>query len=450
MRPAHARRRRRRVVKLKRNGPLDVWGCVTKTSLALLALHLSVAGPLVACGAPCAEIARDRAAFLARPATHTASPHVQLVIPFAAADHEIARRIGAVPPARVTLPGLNKLGLAGDRLELRLRSATLAAAPAGKAGVALSFALSDRRETWLTFDVDAHVAPRLERGSGVSVVVEVRPQDLRSVRPRLGPGARDRLVQLLRRELPSDVRRVLPASVLVRAAEELASYALDHLFGWVRDNLLDDVGAVTRLAYRLPDLPIATVSARTDPQKALVVTANLALPVSAGLGRHPIPTRLGHAVELRVAGAAMAELVNWAMARGEVPARMDAKGRPTADGPYLAGLGWERGERPLKVTLWREDGDCMRVVVGGTPQLSMRGGQLEVRVADGRIESVRGSALTEFGAWIQSLWADAIRVTRRFEFGSVLDIGGTKLGLSARSARLVGDDLLLTLTLSSR
>ena len=138
-----------------------------------------------------------------------------------------------------------------------------------------------------------------------------------------------------------------------------------------------------------------------------------------------------------------------------MPQRLNAKGKLSKSGEYRPGLSWVSGERPAKIWLWREEDTCMRARIGATPQLSVGRNksnqqQLRVKVDDGTIEDVEGSMLLSAGAWVQSLWADAIQVSKSVAAQTRFAVGNRKIEVAVQRAQVVGDVVELDLSAAHR
>ena len=118
-------------------------------------------------------------------------------------------------------------------------------------------------------------------------------------------------------------------------------------------------------------------------------------------------------------------------------------------------MSWESGERPAKIWLWREQDTCLRARVGGTPVLSAtrtakKEQALQVKIADGTVEDVEGSTLLSMGAWVQSLWADAIQVSKSVVAQTRFEVGARVVQVAVQDARVVGDVVELGLSATHR
>ena len=419
--------------------------------LRILFVVLSTALVAPACGTTCEQIAGDRARFLHREGG-TPQPHLALEIPFAMANRLIAARLERVPATPITLGAggrfqryLPSLTLVPKRLELR-------PAPPGHLGLHAELELRTSGGRWLTVDVAGQLRPELRAGTG-QLELGIRADDLRSLRPRLNPVAREQVIDfLVGRHLPVPLRLLLRSEAAGALLDQIVADATEKTYAALREHVLARLGEVVRLRIGVPDLPLADLrlhSAGGRSDGRLVVHARTPFPVSEGLAvttpgeRPPAPD----VMRLRLAGATVAELGNWAIARGELPGRYDRQGRPTPDGDFEAGLAWTDGNRPLKVDLWKTAAPCLQVRLGATPKLAVAGDRLRVSVDDGAIERVKGPALIEFGAAFYRLAADAIRFSHELAGRLRFSLGGQEMVVRVRSARSSAEALVLDLQL---
>ena len=427
------------------NGPRRRKRWRTRADLRLLVLLLSTAFVAPGCGTPCSRIADDHARFLRREGAAGGPPHLALEIPFALANGLIAERLRDAPPIPLGVGVDARLRRYVGEASLAARRLELGPAPAGHVGLYAELAVRLGREPLLTLHLRGRVRPELHAETG-HLEFGLRPDDLRAIRPELTDASRDRLAAALRRLVPAPARRLLPSAALVRIAERLLGQATERAHAALRDSLLARFGEVARLRVRVPDLPLASLQVRTTGAH-LVILAHTTFAVSGGLeldrpaGRGAPPD----VVRLRLAGGTVAELANWAIARGELPDRYDQGGRPAADGDFEPGLAWSPGSRPLKIHLWKTRAPCLQVRLGATPRVRLEGDRLVLAVDDGTIESVKGPLLVEIGAWFYRLGADAIRFSgetaRRMRF----TLAGRHMRAVVRAARLRRDELVLDL-----
>jgi hypothetical protein len=404
---------------------------------SIAALALALAGP--GCASPCARTRASRAAFEDRePGEKTPRPHLSIEVPFALVERLVAGHLGALPAARLEMPEI--AGVSTGTLALRVESVRLRPAPPGRLGFLVHVALRSGRTTVLAFDVEAVVRPRVDVARG-EVVLALRGEDIQSIRPRLDAGARKGVVDFVWSQLP-DVARMVGskdqiAGLLGDAVEELG----DQAFALVRRELLDELGEITRTAIDLPDLPLRALTVHSAAG-VLTIDAHTALPVAEGVADAGSGRRSARSAHVRVSGAAAAELANWAMREGALPDRFDDDGEPTPGGPIAAGLAW-RGDarRPLIVHLWRLEGDCAHVRLSATPELTVRGDELELRTDDANIEQIEGSSRVRAALWFSGLARRSLSFVETTTTRLDLDVAGTDARARVTGAKRVGDEL---------
>ena len=156
-------------------------------------------------------------------------------------------------------------------------------------------------------------------------------------------------------------------------------------------------------------------------------------------------------VSVRMSGSTVAELVNWAMAKGLVPGRYDAKGKPKKDGEYLPGLDWAAGEEhPMKVYLWDLDKPCLRVTMAAKPVVGIADESLEIRAEDVKADEVEASALTKVAVWFRLFWKDALKLQKKASAKARVAAAGKDIDIAVKRAAVEGDELKLWLSLRVR
>lgn len=416
-----------------------------RAAALLAALVATVGLAPAACGTSCEEIRADRDRFLARHDA-TGAPHAELVLPLALANGLAARGFQRLRSPRVTVPALANAGL---RVAFELRGARLVpASEPGRVGVALDVTVVDDTpgapalRDIISFSLDARVRPVVDAASH-RAIVWLRPSDLVGATPRLEARGGAAVRSWLRDALPAGLAAATPDALLDALAEVALAWFADAGWPLIRDNLLADLADVPLLDLALPaELPLAGASFSTVAGRhpALVVELVTSLPVRRGLPPRSGLVRPG-VVELRLAGAAAAELANDAIARGALPGRYTSAGEPAPDGPFEARVGWEPGRRPLKVHLWRTRGECVYARVGGTPEPHLEGREATLSVGDGEYEVVRGPALTEAFAWTERLWGQSVALNLAAARRIRVDVGGALLQLTVIALE-VGPDAL--------
>lgn len=405
------------------------------------------------CGPSCQRIADARTALRAgRGATRR--PHLQLGIPYALANRLIAEGLRDVPPLPLELPGLGGLRLLVPALsELRLtavtRSLRLVPARNDHLGLSLDLELRDGREVLTELGLDLELKPRLERdGEGQYLAVELQGEGLKAVRPRLGPEPAERLARAIHRRLPPMIRSSVPVQALARVSRGLIERLGADSYALLRAGILRHLGPIKQVRLRLPELPVQRfrLSSPRSQVPHLAVDLFTDLPVREGLEGRSAPLLKRDAVQARIAGSAVAELANWAMERGLIPARYDRDLKPKAEGGFAPILDWEhRQPRPLKIHVFRRRKPCAHVQIGARARVAVKKERLVLTLEDRQVERVQGPALVRLGVWIDSLWSRAITTTKELAAQTRLRLGRHEVRLGIVRAHLSERELALGL-----
>ena len=418
--------------------------------LRTLAAALLVAAPLAVassgCASACKRVAADRQAFLQREASASA-PQLLLALPLAPLSQELTRRLSRVKPVRVPLPelGIGGVDLPLGSLSARLHSIILLPAAPEHLAFRARVNLSAGNQTVTTIDLEAEFRPRLDVANGV-VDVAVTPADIARVRPTIPASERKRLGDFLYGQVPAMARRFVNRQAVDGLVERLADDLLGGSWPLIRDNLLGDVGTLTEFSIDLPELPLAAIGLRsTDADLLLAITSDLPAAGLTSLARDPnTPATLP---QLRISGSAVAELVHWQMAEGAIPGRYTREGVASPRGTFEAGATWEPGQRPLKLHVWDSTKECAYVQFGGTPRVSVGGGELAVAVNDATIEESKGSAKVRAALWFRRLGHQTFAVSESTAANVRFELFGAQMRATATSASLTNDILTLGLTL---
>ncbi|MFO0748076.1 MAG: hypothetical protein U1F43_20815 [Myxococcota bacterium] len=400
------------------------------------------AAPLAAgCGTSCEEIRQDRAAFeLRMPGRHTADARV--IVPFPILDRAIAEHLAQRETVAIRLP-VEKLGLKLD-LSARLDAITTRAERPGKLGLSADIGLYEGAERIADAHIDTAATPVYHPGQSADdpgvLVLSLRSDDLGKLRPRMTPAARDRLAAWLRGELPPLLRGLADKDLVGAAADELLAYFGNDVWPDVKGKILGPDHELFTTQLALPRLPVAQVTTRSREATAaapgaMIIDLGTTLPVAVDLPVDDPPVQPG-LVTFRLTGETAAELINVGMARGELPGRFDAAGKPKPDGRWEARLGWQRGDRPLVAHLWQTVGSCKSARVSGALKVAVRGDKLGLEVKDGRVDSVRGPAMTEAFAWLDALWSDAIELVFEVASFTRAELDGRALDLRVRDVHV--------------
>lgn len=418
---------------------------MTKPRRALaLAVALASCG-LFGCGTSCPEIRDARRAFSER-RRETRGPDARMALPFTLLDRviagELARRERMAYPVSLAALGID-LALAFE-----LERVTTRGARPGQLGLTLHLALIDRKDRTRVaeLEVDTAVAPQLVRAAqGPELGLTLRPDDLGSARPRLTDDGEKRLGAWLRGELPLMLRPMIDDRLVGLLAREALDLAGTHLWPQMKHQLGRD--ALIDARFVLPDLPIQALDlSSTERALTALITTDLA-DAEPLRDRRDTIDRVGERVVLRLSGGTAMGLVNRAMDRGEVPARFSSEGKPKADGPWEARVGWRGGASPLVVHLWRVDGACKHAEIGARLRLALRGDTVNVAVDDGRLLSVDGPAFAEAFAWLEGLFGSAFSGTFDTDAFVRFEAGDRQVQLRLARVSLGEDDLVTELDL---
>lgn len=397
------------------------------------------------CGSACPTVSQERAEFFAQSLPRPAL-HGSLDVPFELMNGLFTEQIRGMKPVPVTIPGLGKYQRKLGAVSIAPRSIRIIPGKPGQVHFDLDFTVLHRKKALFTMETTAAVTPQVDGGR---LLIPLGPEALRKVKPTLSPKAADQLAGAIYGALPKAMRMVVPRRALKGIANKALGQLVDGGYGLLRDSVVAEMAPRTQIALDLPGLPVEGVQIRSR-QGWLAVGMKTLLPVKGVLPR----TKMAPAndrMRLRLMGGAVAAMGNKAIESGELPQRLNAKGKPSKTGEYRPGLSWESGERPAKIWLWREQGTCMRARIGATPHLSAgqnKSKQQEVRVKvdDGTIEDVEGSMLLSAGAWIQGLWSDAIQVSKSVAAQTGFEVGERKVEVAVQRAQVLGDVVELDLS----
>lgn len=416
---------------------------------AALALALGASG----CTSRCARVASARAALLARePAGQRAADGV-VTLPFARANALFAELL-AQKPLRIALEaaelGLLRVAVPAG-LAVQVREVRLEPAPAERVRLAIHLTLSDAEEELTTLTGVVELEPELVRHSAdTSLVLALSPEKLLELSPDLGARPRAALARALSRWLPAPLRGKIPASALDAAVAELGQALAATTYRAVRRNLLSQLGELTRLTLRLPDLPLERTALRSlqHPVPALELELYSSLPIRP-LASPASPRPNGEDITVELTASTAAELANWAIARGLAPRWYTRDLAPSPRGEFRPLFDYRAEDRahPWKIASLQERGGCSYFLVGARAELAVRSEKLEVTVTDRQLEAAETSWLMRAAAWLKFLLTGAIDRSRRVAAHTELTIGGRTLRSEVVSAELAHDRLRFGLEL---
>lgn len=384
------------------------------------------------------------------PTAPSSDPHLRVSVPFDVVAVLMARELRQMKSFRVPMPSVSGVSLGvvtGGVEQIRL-----VPAPPGQVGFLVKVALRSGRRKVLEVDLDARTTPRVDLGSG-TVSVALSAQDVRKVRPKLGPGARKSLRDFVWGELPGAVKSLVSKKQLEALLGGLTDELLGEVAESVRRDLAAEIGEVASFELELPDLPLSALVVGST-EGALSLTARTSLPVAHGVPERPRHASVHrNAVELRMSGELAAALGNWAIERGEIPGRYGLDGQPDTKGDFLAGMGWARAQpKPLVVHLWTaEDGpmaekkQCAHVELRATPAIAAKAGDIEISTRDAQVDTVEGSARVKAGVFFSGVGRQTFELVETVAGRFELDLGAEPLKASVHSAVIEGDELVLGL-----
>lgn len=418
-----------------------------RSAPCVVTMLLALVGSLLASGCAGKACRDTRAAFetFEQQRATASAPHARLTIPYRTLDLLLAGQVRRLPSVDVPLPAV-----AGTSLgTLRARVEGLRARPGdpGAVGLTVQIGLRSGNRTLVGFELDADVRPGVDAANH-AVVVPLRGDDLRGVRPRLGPGGSRALVDHVHAQLPGPARAMVSkgqlTQVLDGALQQLTTQASDRL---VRE-IGGRIGTIATIEIDLGDMPLRAVELRSTPN-AVVLGIVTPLSVTRGVALDADPAQ-PQTVALRLSGDTVAALANHALRTGLVDERFDAAGEPNERGPWTARLGWRGGSQPMLLHLWCLEGDCAHVQLAATPQLTAQGGHLQFRTDDARIVRVEGSGKVRAGVWFSGLGRRTFTWVEQLAGSFTFDAAGQPIAAQITQANLQQGDLLLTLAVRAQ
>jgi hypothetical protein len=409
------------------------------------------AGAAAGCGrTACDRLARDRQEFLDR-ATKDSGVHLEVTVPYAVANGLIEPTLSQIAPLPLEIPGLGQLASSFGEITVRPRRVALRPAHGDLVGVRLDFDVRAGGDQAFGLWVETEIEPEVELAAG-RVRLGFATEKLQKVKPHLTDDAAAKLGGMIHKRIPSLLRGLVPRAEVDKVAARVVEHLLERFYAVSKDELLPRLSEMSRLTVALPDVPIRDLDlAPTDEAGGgLRLSIATALPVSAGLGPRaaaaPLPA---DRVSVRASAPAVAELVNWAMGRGLVPSRYNAKGKPDEKGELVIALEWIPGERPMKAHLWQLEGSCKRVDLGANVEVDASGGELRIRATDGVIEDVESAPFMELGVLLYALFKDAVSVTMSRSAELEFSVAGNPLVSRVERAAFAGDELEMTVALAA-
>lgn len=406
------------------------------------ALLISFALVMSGCGA-CQQVTAHREAFRAQMNAAEAgnAPHIRLEIPSKLVDDWTRNAVRSLPEVPFDLPGLGDLSRYVDRLGLDARRLRVALDRDDAARFDLDVDIKSGGRALFGLQLGAVAPVRYDPRKG-TLRIALRADMFEKITPRLDDGAVDRLSDTLLGQVPAALRGALRPTAR-RVAREGIDALTRQAYQLLRARVLTPLGEVADFEVAMPDVPLAGLALTSEGGRWLV---DARLPFGAAGLR---PARPGNGLRMAVSTEALAQLGNWAMGEGRIPARYTQQGKPSKSGDYEAGFGWQSGQRPLKVHLWTADvaqsGICVHARAGAEPRIALRDGKLQVGFENGSIEELTGPPLLGSALDLMGISTEAFAFTKTIATRTRIKLGNEKISVSVSGIELKGDALTLDL-----
>jgi hypothetical protein len=394
-------------------------------------------------GSTCRKITAALSEVDRRPA-ELAQAHARMTIPHRTLDVLLAAQARALPTVQVPIPAV--AGVSVGTLQAAVEGVRARPAPRGAVGLTVQVALRSGGRTLVGFELDADVRPEVDPRAH-QVVIPLQGRDLRGVRPRLGPGGTRALVDAVHAQLPQAARAMVSKQDLARLLQAGLADLTDLAAGRLLASAGGDLGTLARVELDLGDLPLRAIEVESTSD-ALVLGLVTPLPVSRGvaLTADPVPPMQ---VALRLSGSTVAELANHAVRTGLIPDRYDDQGESAPNGRWTPRFGWSDTAPPFRLHLWSTERDCARVELAATGRLALAAGHLELRTDDARIVDVDGSARIRAGIAFSGLGRRTFRWVEQLATSFRFDIGDRSMAAQITGAQIQGNEVLLTLNVTT-
>lgn len=420
--------------------------------LALSLGTLTVASMLVGCASPCARVRQAHAEVTDPGVSGASGDHLRLSIPLALVDQVVSREVRGLPRASLPLPAI--AGISLGTASVGVDRVTVVPGAPEEVSFAADVSIHSGKRVLAVVRVMARVRPKLDPKSG-TVTIALDRQGLIALDAKLAPGGARGLTDALWAQLPPAARALTSKGDVARVAEPAANELLRATADLVERELLDELGRVARVELDLPPIPVDEIHVRSTPDD-LVVGVHTPLPSRGAIAATAPRTTPKHQIELAIHGSAAVELVNDAMAAGQVPRRFQLDGTDDPKGPLEAHLGWNgAGLKPLVVHAFlldptaagRPAKDCAHVMLGATPQVSAREGHLVLATHDAQIDEIEGSAAIKAGLFFAGVGRRSFEHVESIAATTEFALGRQSLRATLQNAALQGDRLVLGLTL---
>lgn len=421
-----------------------------KAPLFALAAALLLAAS--SCRTTCEEIKELRGDFLDRVAHPTKQPHIVIALPFKLVNKVLAARVKKLKSGTVKIPLVGAVAPGLDRMTVRAEEVKVVGVTDGKVvfRIALLFGVGNTELFGAKLDVEAAVKYDRRRGN---LELAFHGESLRAAAPlKITRSVADKVADTVLARLPDIPASVLRGSDLGKIVHRGVNDLLKNLHESLPKSVLGKLESVATIRIAMPVFPVDAVelqATETDAGDLIDIQLFTALPVTDGTwAETSLPRRYPKGrFRVRMSGSAVAELANYGMALGHIPARYSLQGKPDKKGEYTPGFGWSLGKRPLKTTLWKTEEPCKEIRLGGTPSLAVVRRKLVADVTGVKVEEAKGPAGFQAGAWLQSLWTPGLQFSRSAATSIKFDLGGQKMTTRVVDAKVGQNEFILDLTI---
>ncbi len=417
--------------------------------LASVTCLLALALGLSACGA-CQKVSSSRQTFLEaqQGGESSGGPHLSVEIPDALIRSWLDGAIRSLPGVSFDLPGLGDVGRYAGKFDFKARSLTVAIDRDDAARFDLDLDVKRGGSTLFGMRLAA-AAPIVFDTQKGTMRIALRADLFEKVEPRIDDAAVGRLTDALYALVPSPARLVLSKSAVRRYATAGVEALARQTYGLIRRQLLTPLGEVAQFTVKMPAVPIAALSLSSVrggwrvAARTTLAAQGLRLPAQIGAG--------ADTVRVMISADTVAKLGNWAIARGDLPARYSRDGKADAKGELDGGMAWEGGARPLKALVWthapeaRQDGLCIAARAGADPVVSLDKGKLKVGFDNGQIEEVVGPPLLSVALDILGITEKVFDYTKTVATGTRLSLGKGSYAVELSRVALKSDAFTLDL-----
>ena len=405
---------------------------------------LAAACLTTACGLDCTQVKSDRQAYLGRKIKAT-GPHLAALIPFKTINAQLDEHVPTVKTPALSIPGLGRIGEFIGKLQLSVGNIKVVPAKADRIGIRVNLELIRNDTKLFDLSLNTSLQPEVDPKKGKLALV-LRADDLENIDAEIEGGATDKLTNAVYGRIPSAVRLIIKKRDVQGVAKKVTDWLVGETPKLVRQHFASKLSEIARFEFRLPDLPLASLSLRSIGGKDghLQVGLRTSLAVEGHLSDRVPKMPDSKKMYVRVAGGTVAAIANWAIQKAMIPMRYDSNGKPKKNGDFLPAVAWGSGQpRPLKVLVWRETAPCCQVRIGGRPSVKLKKGKLDVKIEGGQIEEMNGPPLLQMGVWLVNMWTDSVSVSKKLTAATNVKIAGRKVRFGLGHAEVTGDELII-------